>query len=53
MVNPILARGVNQVWIIHNITKIDYLEKSKIVVAGQHLPIGDTFKNAVKLKLGW
>jgi two-component system LytT family response regulator len=38
---------------IVNLTKIDYLEKSKIVVAGQHLPIGDTFKNAVKLKLGW
>ncbi|GAA4312315.1 LytTR family DNA-binding domain-containing protein [Mucilaginibacter gynuensis] len=38
---------------IVNISKIDYFEKAKIVIAGQHLPIGDTFKNAVKIKLGW
>jgi two-component system LytT family response regulator len=38
---------------IVNMGNIDYLEKSKIIIAGQHLPIGDTYKNAVKLKLGW
>lgn len=38
---------------IVNISKIDYFEKAKIVMAGQHLPVGDTFKNAVKIKLGW
>jgi len=38
---------------IVNIGKIDYFEKAKIVIAGQYLPVGDTFKNAVKLKLGW
>jgi two-component system LytT family response regulator len=38
---------------IVNISKIDYFEKAKIVIAGQHLPVGDTFKNAVKIKLGW
>jgi DNA-binding LytR/AlgR family response regulator len=37
---------------IVNINKIDYLEKNKIVIAGQHLPVGDTFKTAVNLKLG-
>ena len=38
---------------IVNIARIDYLERSKVVIAGQHLPVGDTYKNAVKLKLGW
>jgi two-component system LytT family response regulator len=38
---------------IVNIARIDYLEKSKVIIAGQHLPVGDTYKNAVKLKLGW
>ncbi|MCQ6956341.1 LytR/AlgR family response regulator transcription factor [Mucilaginibacter aquariorum] len=38
---------------IVNISKIDYFEKAKIVISGQHLPVGDTFKSAVKLKLGW
>jgi two-component system LytT family response regulator len=38
---------------IVNISKIDYFEKAKIIIAGQHLPVGDTFKNALKLKLGF
>jgi two-component system LytT family response regulator len=38
---------------IVSIAKIEYFEKAKIVVAGQHLPVGDTFKTAVKTKLGW
>jgi two-component system LytT family response regulator len=38
---------------IVNITRISYFEKNKVVIAGQHLPVGDTFKNAVKIKLGW
>ncbi|MCF0055253.1 LytTR family DNA-binding domain-containing protein [Dyadobacter sp. CY356] len=38
---------------IVNISKIDYFEKGKIVIAGQYLPVGETFKNVVKLKLGW
>ncbi|MFA6249615.1 MAG: LytTR family DNA-binding domain-containing protein [Mucilaginibacter sp.] len=38
---------------IVNIRKIDYFEKCKVVIAGQHLPVGDTYKNAVKQKLGW
>jgi two-component system LytT family response regulator len=38
---------------IVNIGHIDYLERSKVIIAGQHLPIGDTYKDAVKLKLGW
>lgn len=38
---------------IVNLTKISYFEKNKVVIAGQHLPVGDTFKNAVKIKLGW
>jgi two-component system LytT family response regulator len=37
---------------IVNISKIDYFEKGKIVIAGQHLPVGDTFKSAVKTRLG-
>lgn len=38
---------------IVNISKIDYFEKGKVVISGQHLPVGDTYKNAVKQKLGW
>jgi two-component system LytT family response regulator len=38
---------------IVNISKIDYFEKGKIVVGGKYLPVGDTFKNAVRFKLGW
>ncbi|MGF7043000.1 LytR/AlgR family response regulator transcription factor [Mucilaginibacter lappiensis] len=38
---------------IVNISKIDYFEKAKIVIAGQPLPVGNTFKNIVKLRLGW
>jgi two-component system LytT family response regulator len=38
---------------IVNVTRIDYLERSKVVIARQHLPVGDTYKDAVKLKLGW
>ena len=37
---------------IVNMSKIDYFEKGKIVISGQHLPVGDTFKSAVKIKLG-
>jgi two-component system LytT family response regulator len=37
---------------IVNINKIDYFEKGKIVVGRQYLPVGDTYKNTVKLKLG-
>lgn len=37
---------------IINIACISYLEKSKIVMEGVHLPIGDTYKDAVKRKLG-
>ena len=38
---------------IVNIGHIHYLEKSKIIIVGQHLPIGDTYKDTVKRKLGW
>jgi DNA-binding LytR/AlgR family response regulator len=37
---------------IVSINKIEYFEKAKIIIAGQYLPVGDTFKNALKLKLG-
>ncbi|KQS30839.1 LytTR family DNA-binding domain-containing protein [Dyadobacter sp. Leaf189] len=38
---------------IVNISKISYFEKLKIVVAGKHLPVGDTYKSALRVKLGW
>lgn len=37
---------------IVNINCIDYFEKSKIIIAGQHLPVGDTYKDTVKRRLG-
>ncbi|MCF0074965.1 LytTR family DNA-binding domain-containing protein [Dyadobacter sp. CY261] len=37
---------------IVSISQIDYIEKAKIVIRGQYLPVGDTYKNVVKLKLG-
>lgn len=37
---------------IVNITHIDYIEKSKVVIAGKHLPVGDRYKDDVKIKLG-
>lgn len=38
---------------IINITRIEYLEKGKIVINGKSLPVGDTFKASVRAKLGW
>lgn len=37
---------------IVNIGKVDYFEKGKLVIGGQYLPVGDTYKESVKLKLG-
>lgn len=38
---------------IVNIGKVDYFEKGKIVINGEHLPVGNTYKESVKLKFGW
>jgi two-component system LytT family response regulator len=38
---------------IINITRIEYFEKGKIVINGKSLPVGDTFKAAVRSRLGW
>jgi two-component system LytT family response regulator len=38
---------------IINITRIEYFEKGRIVINGKSLPVGDTFRAAVRLKLGW
>jgi DNA-binding LytR/AlgR family response regulator len=37
---------------IVNRNKIDYLERSRVVVGKEYLPIGDTYKEKVKVKLG-
>lgn len=38
---------------IVNIARVDHLERSKIVIAGRHLPVGDTYRDGVKGRLGW
>jgi DNA-binding LytR/AlgR family response regulator len=38
---------------IVNRNKIDYLERSRVVIGKEHLPVGDTYKEKVKLKLGF
>jgi len=35
-----------------NRNKIDYLERSRVVIGKEHLPIGDTYKEKVRVKLG-
>jgi len=37
---------------IVNRNKIDYLERSRVVIGKEHLPIGDTYKEKVRVKLG-
>lgn len=37
---------------IVNRNKIDYLERGRVVIGKEHLPVGDTYKEKVKLKLG-
>jgi DNA-binding LytR/AlgR family response regulator len=37
---------------IVNMKKISYFEKGKFVIAGKHLPIGDTYRSKVKTKFG-
>lgn len=37
---------------IVNRDKIDYLERGRVVIGKEHLPMGDTYKEKVKLKLG-
>jgi DNA-binding LytR/AlgR family response regulator len=37
---------------IVNRSKIDYLERSRVVIGKEYLPIGDTYKEKVRLKLG-
>jgi two-component system LytT family response regulator len=38
---------------IVNINRIDYLEKGKIIVGLKHLPVGETYRESVKERLGW
>jgi len=35
-----------------NIKNIDYIERGRIVINKEHLPIGETYKEIVKIKLG-
>jgi len=35
-----------------NIKNIDYIERGRIVINKEHLPIGETYKDAVRTKLG-
>jgi len=37
---------------IVNRNKIDYLERSRVVIGKEYLPIGDTYKEKVRIKLG-
>jgi DNA-binding LytR/AlgR family response regulator len=37
---------------IINVRKIDYLERGRVVIGKEYLPIGDTYKEKVKAKLG-
>jgi DNA-binding LytR/AlgR family response regulator len=37
---------------IVNMKKISYFEKGKFVIAGEHLPIGETYRSTVKAKFG-
>jgi DNA-binding LytR/AlgR family response regulator len=37
---------------IVNRHKIDYLERGRVVIGKEHLPVGDTYKEKVKLTLG-
>ena len=37
---------------IINISNIDYIERGRIVINKEHLPIGETYKEMVKTKLG-
>jgi len=37
---------------IININNIDYLERGRIIINKEHLPIGETYKDAVRVKLG-
>jgi len=35
-----------------NIKNIDYIERGRIVINKEHLPIGETYKEVVRIKLG-
>jgi two-component system LytT family response regulator len=37
---------------IINISNIDYIERGRIVINKEHLPIGETYKETVRIKLG-
>jgi two-component system, LytTR family, response regulator len=42
---------IHKSYIIHR-NKIDFLERGRVVIGKEYLPIGDTYKEKVRLKLG-